>query len=59
VFPDDPALFEQHLWGNDRLLQYCPGCHSSESETPQQSHDAVKPKIDLYGAGKPCHSRNR
>jgi len=57
TFPDDTALFEQHLWRNDRLLQYCSGCHSSESPTPQQpyfadpdvnvAYEAVKPRIDL------------
>jgi hypothetical protein len=56
-FPDDTALFEQHLWRNDRLLQYCSGCHSSQAPTPQQpyfadadvnvAYEAVKPKIDL------------
>ncbi|HSG98387.1 MAG TPA: LamG domain-containing protein [Woeseiaceae bacterium] len=56
-FPDDTVLFEQHLWRNDRLLQYCAGCHSSQAPTPQQpyfadadvnvAYEAVKPKIDL------------
>ena len=56
-FPADTTLFEQHLWRNDRLLQYCSNCHSSESSTPQQpyfadpdvnvAYEAVKPKIDL------------
>ena len=60
-FPTDTALFEQHLWRNDRLLQYCSGCHSSESPTPQQpyfadpdvtvAYEAVKPKIDLATPG--------
>ena len=64
TFPDDTTLFEQHLWRNDRLLQYCADCHSSESPTPQTpyfadpnvntAYEAVKSKIDL---GTPANSR--
>ena len=56
-FPPDTALFEQHLWRADRLLQYCSGCHSSESPTPMQpyfadpnvvtAYESVKSKLDL------------
>ena len=56
-FPPDTTLFEQHLWRADRLLQYCSGCHSSESPTPMQPYfadpnvgtafEAVKSKLDL------------
>ena len=60
-FPEDTALFEAHLWRNDRLLQYCAGCHSSEAATPQQpyfadpdvsvAYDNVKSKINLDTPG--------
>jgi hypothetical protein len=61
TFPDDTTLFEAHLWRNDRLLQYCSGCHSSEAATPQQpyfadpninvAYEAVQSKIDLDTPG--------
>ena len=57
-FPSDTALFEAHLWRDDRLKLYCSQCHSSEAATPQQpyfadvdsvevAYEAVKAKIDL------------
>ena len=58
-FPTDPALFQQHIHG-PILTQYCAGCHSSESATPQQpyfadpdvasAYEAAKSKINLYAA---------
>ena len=38
-FPDDSALFDQHIY-TPILSQYCAGCHSSESATPQQPYFA-------------------
>jgi len=39
-FPDDPALFDQHVYG-PVLSQYCAGCHSSQApNTPQQPYFA-------------------
>ena len=39
-FPDDPALFDQHVYG-PILSQYCAGCHSSQAPlTPQQPYFA-------------------
>jgi len=38
-FPEDPALFDQHIY-TPILSQYCSGCHSSESATPQQPYFA-------------------
>jgi len=39
-FPDDPALFDQHIYG-PILSQYCATCHSSQaSNTPQQPYFA-------------------
>jgi len=38
-FPDDPALFYQHVY-QPVLGAYCAGCHSSESSTPQQPYFA-------------------
>jgi hypothetical protein len=38
-FPADPALFDQHIY-TPILSQYCAGCHSSESATPQQPYFA-------------------
>ena len=38
-FPEDPALFDQHIY-TPILSQYCAGCHSSESATPQQPYFA-------------------
>ena len=64
-FPSDTALFEAHLWRDDRLKLYCSSCHSSDAATPQQpyfadvdsvqvAYEAVKPKIDL---DTPANSR--
>ena len=64
-FPSDTALFEAHLWRDDRLKLYCSSCHSSEAATPQQpyfadidsvqvAYEAVKSKIDL---DTPANSR--
>jgi hypothetical protein len=57
-------LYAAHLWRNDRLLQYCAGCHSSESPTPQTpyfadpnvntAYESAKSKIDL---DNPANSR--
>jgi hypothetical protein len=38
-FPADADLFDQHLY-TPILAQYCSGCHSSESATPQQPYFA-------------------
>jgi len=39
-FPDDPALFDQHVY-TPILSQYCAGCHSSQAPlTPQQPYFA-------------------
>jgi hypothetical protein len=61
TFPADTTLFEAHLWRNDRVLQYCSDCHSSEAATPQQpyfadpnvtvAYESVKSKIDLDTPG--------
>ncbi len=58
-FPTDPALFQQHIHG-PILAQYCAGCHSSQSATPQQpyfadpdiasAYEAAKSKINLNAA---------
>ncbi len=61
-FPSDTALFEAHLWRDDRLKLYCSGCHSSDAATAQQpyfadrlsveaAYEAVKPKINLDEPG--------
>jgi hypothetical protein len=38
-FPADAALFDQYVY-TPILSQYCSGCHSSESSTPQQPYFA-------------------
>lgn len=54
-FPEDSALFATTL--HPLLTEYCAGCHSSESQFPQQpyfaestvdvAYDAARPKINL------------
>jgi hypothetical protein len=59
-FPDDPALFDQHLY-TPILSQYCSGCHSSESSTPQQPYfaetDAANPAEAVASAYEAAKSK--
>ncbi|MDJ0710026.1 MAG: LamG domain-containing protein [Woeseiaceae bacterium] len=50
-FPTDPALFQQHIHG-PILAQYCAGCHSSQSATPQQPYFADPDVASAYEAAK-------
>ncbi len=51
-FPTDPTLFEQHIH-TPILAQYCSGCHSSQSSTPQQPYFAEADVASAYEAAKP------
>ena len=50
-FPDDTALFNQYVY-TPILSQYCDGCHSSESATPQQPYFAEADIATAYEAAK-------
>lgn len=50
AFPDDPALFEQHVW--PLLTQFCSNCHTSASATAQQPYFASSDVLEAYAAAQ-------